>query len=320
MFSTSMARDGMEIGACFGLGYVCQALALQTMPAAVVGFLLSLTTVVCPALEAFVARKRQPPHVWLAAALAVAGAFLLECGGEEWCGSRFELLLGLGQPFFFGVALFLLERAMSRQAVSTTPARAQQTPHAWGGEESQLALALAVWEMVAELGIAVAWASWEAGSPAAVVAAAGDAFANSAQPMIVAGALLWVGVVTTAASAFAEAGVLAHISSADATIIFASEPLWAAGWAWFLLGETMGPSGVAGGATIMAACLLSGCQGFDNSGTIIGGWRGLPPTSDARSRGASLKQWAPKRAQRSVRSRVPVLRAQPQDKPLSSSS
>jgi hypothetical protein len=44
-------------------------------------------------------------------------------------------------------------------------------------------------------------------------------------------ALLWTGIVTTAGCAYAEANCLGALSSSEATVIFASEPLWAAAFA-----------------------------------------------------------------------------------------
>ena len=46
-----MAKDGLEIGTWFALGYIVQACALEHSPAGVQAFLLSLTVVTCPVLE-----------------------------------------------------------------------------------------------------------------------------------------------------------------------------------------------------------------------------------------------------------------------------
>jgi hypothetical protein len=55
-----LARDGLEVGFWFALGYVVQACALEHSPAGVQAFLLSLTVVVCPALESLLERTKQP--------------------------------------------------------------------------------------------------------------------------------------------------------------------------------------------------------------------------------------------------------------------
>ena len=98
--SWPLARDGLEIGVWMALGYISQAIALETSPATVQAFLLSLTVVVCPALESIFEAKRQPAYVWTAAALAGGGVFLLECTGHPTL--THGDLLGLLQPLFFG--------------------------------------------------------------------------------------------------------------------------------------------------------------------------------------------------------------------------
>jgi len=56
---------------------------------------------------------------------------------------------------------------------------------------------------------------------------------------------------------FAEAQVLSTLSASDAMVIFSTEPLWAAAFAWFALHEEMSPLGYLGGGVIVAACILS---------------------------------------------------------------
>ena len=69
-------------------------------------------------------------------------------------------------------------------------------------------------------------------------------------------------------SGYAEANVLAKLSASDAMVIFATEPLWAAGFAWLALGELMGTSAYAGGSLIVLACVLS-------SGVLDGAIQGV---------------------------------------------
>ena len=95
--SWPLARSGLEAGACFAAGYGVQALALQTSDAGVQAFLLSLAVVVCPILEQVVCKTRQPPRVWLAAALAALGVLALECGSPAGFGSNPGDMLGMLQ-------------------------------------------------------------------------------------------------------------------------------------------------------------------------------------------------------------------------------
>ena len=58
-----------------------------------------------------------------------------------------------------------------------------------------------------------------------------------------------------------ESAALGELSSADATVVFATEPLWGAGFAFVLLGETMGPQCQLGGMLMVLACLVSSTGG-----------------------------------------------------------
>ena len=58
-----------------------------------------------------------------------------------------------------------------------------------------------------------------------------------------------------------ESAALGELSSADATVVFATEPLWGAGFAFLLLGETMGPQCQLGGMLMVLACIVSSTGG-----------------------------------------------------------
>ena len=75
------------------------------------------------------------------------------------------------------------------------------------------------------------------------------------------GTVLWTGVGTTAGCALVEAAALGELSSADATVVFATEPLWGAAFAFLLLGETMGPQCQLGGLLMVLACIVSSTEG-----------------------------------------------------------
>ena len=94
-----LARDGLQVGALFALGYCVQAQALEVSPAGLQAFLLSLTVVVCPICESLFEGKRQPMRVWLAALLSALGVAALEGGDIGGLGAG---ALGLWQPVLLG--------------------------------------------------------------------------------------------------------------------------------------------------------------------------------------------------------------------------
>ena len=70
-------------------------------------------------------------------------------------------------------------------------------------------------------------------------------------------AAAWTGIVTTAINRVGETTGLGKVSSSEASVLLATEPLWAAVFAGLFLGENMGPQAIFGGALIVAACLMT---------------------------------------------------------------
>ena len=106
-FKWSFAKDGLVIGAWFAAGYCAQAIALETSPAVIQAFLLALSVLVCPMLEAVVDGKEQPRRVWFAALLAATGVAALELDGIAHGGALSQGdIVGLLQPLFFGAGFF----------------------------------------------------------------------------------------------------------------------------------------------------------------------------------------------------------------------
>jgi drug/metabolite transporter (DMT)-like permease len=70
------------------------------------------------------------------------------------------------------------------------------------------------------------------------------------------GATLWTGLVTCAYTIFAQSFGQTRVGPTDANLIYSIQPICTALFAFLLLGETMGPAGVVGGAFIGAAVYL----------------------------------------------------------------
>jgi drug/metabolite transporter (DMT)-like permease len=258
-----LARDGLEVGFLFGLGYMAQATALEASPAGLQAFLLSLTVIVCPVCESAFEGTRQPMRVWLAALLSAVGVAALEGGDVGGLGAG---AIGLWQPVLFGVGFYRLECAMRRHChpteqvevmaaeaegmaaegmaalptleaefaltaacassvdACTLERQAAAATRAAPIEPSTAALALTAWQMASVLAVAAAWLALDAGGPAAFAGSVYEAFGTSLTRPEVAAALLWTGTVTTAGCAYLEATAMARLSSSDAMVIFASEP------------------------------------------------------------------------------------------------
>jgi drug/metabolite transporter (DMT)-like permease len=162
---------------------------------------------------------------WAAAGLTLAGAVLVSralegLGALELPG----LAAGLASAVLFAAYLLAAERAGRR---GVEPA----TTLVWG-----FLVAVAIWA------VAVPWWSW----PVATLAAPA-----------VAAAVLGVGLVGTLLPFALAVGAVRVISAATAGIAATAEPVFAAGFAWLLLGQHLTPAQLAGGALVVAGVVLA---------------------------------------------------------------
>lgn len=247
---------------CFtALGYVTQSLALVDTPAATVAFLGAVTVIVCPALAVIVDGKnlglREAPQVWLAAALALLGVGVLELGGGGEgatigmaAGDVFSVLQAVG----FGTSFFITERMMTINPTQALPITATQCAVA--------ALVSGLWALGDGTGAEVlagpeaGWLLDEAtrqayALPGLLLQPDGSALRT------VCYAALWTGLVTTAANRIAETVALGRLASSEASVLLATEPLWAALFAALYIGEGLGTNDAVGGALLVGACLAN---------------------------------------------------------------
>jgi drug/metabolite transporter (DMT)-like permease len=76
-----------------------------------------------------------------------------------------------------------------------------------------------------------------------------------------------------------ETLALKTLSAADTTLIFSTEPLWGAAFASVVMGEHFGPTAIAGGALILAGCLVSNL-GIDGIRNMV-----QPPVNEGNTMG-----------------------------------
>lgn len=69
--------------------------------------------------------------------------------------------------------------------------------------------------------------------------------------------ILYLAVVTTALTNWMQAVGQKSVPAERAAVIYAMDPVYAAGFAYLLLGETLGPAGLVGAAIITGAALWS---------------------------------------------------------------
>jgi len=208
---------------------------------------------VCPTLEALVDKKpmgvKDEPQKWLAAFLCISGVGILELYDPTGSGVLevgFGDVLALLQAVGFGTSFFLTERMMRGQPDQALPITAMQV--------SMTSLICVIWCL------ADGWI----GQPGSGAYSLPNLFFEPTV-MMAAGAIAWTGLVTTALNRVVETLSLGKVSSAEASVILATEPLWAALFAALLLSENFGANDFAGGGLIVLACLANTLKPTDFS-------------------------------------------------------
>jgi len=79
--SKEVLKAGLEVGLWVSLGYITQAVGLETTQASKSAFICSLTVVIVPLINGLLGKKI-PQQTWISCALAVMGVGLLTLQGE----------------------------------------------------------------------------------------------------------------------------------------------------------------------------------------------------------------------------------------------
>lgn len=229
-------------------GYVTQSLALADVDPARVSFLGSATVLWCPLLEGWIEKKpmglKEAPQTWLAALLCMAGIGILELSSSSssialdmsW-GDAVALLQAVG----FGTGVFWTSRMLR--------------------EDSSQALPVTATLIATTAALSVVWCVADGWMNAAVnpdwfqLTLPGMAMETSMRPVL--GAVLWTGLISTSLNFFVELTALGKVNPSEASVLLASEPLWAALFAAAFYGSHLSLSDGVGGILIVAACLVN---------------------------------------------------------------
>ena len=225
------ALMGFEVGLWNSVGYVAQAIGLETTAASESAFICSLAVVTVPLLE-FASGKKLLSREWIGAILAVVGVAILELGGAN---SSHQLTTGdlcsLVQPLAFGVGFWRMDRGMK--------AFPKEAARSTAGQLFAIFLASG------------AYCAWSTGEPSSFPWH--DWITNPALLF----SLFWTGVITTALTIYMETKALKTLSAAETTLIFSTEPLWGTAFASVVMGEQLGMNAAVGGLLILFGCVFS---------------------------------------------------------------
>ena len=217
-------RDGLLLGALGLASLVAQAYGLQFISANRSAFLTSLNVLMVP-LIGLALGVRAGWMVFCAAALACLGVGLMsfDVQGDFWADVA---------TLAAALAYALYTIIMSARAKNHAPAQLA------AAQIACMALLGAFW-MLADSG------------PQRLLLLPGLVDAE------VWWGLLYLGAVASAATFFLQAMAQSHVSAAQAAIIYAMEPVFAAAFGWWYISERMTPMALLGSALVISAVILS---------------------------------------------------------------
>lgn len=245
---------GLEVGLWNSIGYVAQAVGLETTLASKSAFLCSMAVVIVPLLD-WAAGKTLMPRQWVGALMALVGVAFLELGG----GDTNELLssgitngdaLSMVQPFMFGLGFWRMEQAMQQFPQEARRMTAAQLMAIFASSAVYGAWTLGVFDhfvaggfeslpaTINSISTSFPWKEW------------------FTDPSILF-SLFWTGCITTALTIYMETLALESLSAAETTLIFSTEPLWGTAFAVAVMGEQMGMNAAVGAGLILTACIYS---------------------------------------------------------------
>lgn len=215
--SRRTAARAAVLGLLYGVAQVLQTVGLGHTSASVSGFVTSAYVVLTPVLGALLLRRRPARAVWFAVGMSTVGIGVLSLRG---------LAVGPGE------ALTLLSAAFFALHILGLGAWAS-AKDAFGVTVVQLAVVTVV--------------SGAAAVPGGLTLPHGTA------DLLAVG---YLAVVAGAGAVLVQTWAQAHVAPERAAVVMTLEPVWAAAFSVALLGETLGPRVVVGGAAVLAAMVV----------------------------------------------------------------
>ena len=224
--------------------YITLTVGVETIAAGRAAFVLSLNVILVPLFGLFLGR-RLPPIAVGAAALAIVGIGIM-----SWEGGG----LSLGDLWVFGGALSYAAYILLLEAATL-----RHPP-----------LVLSAIQLVFVAGVSVIWAAPEIMAQLPAIAAHW-------------GQLLYLSLIVTAITTMTQAIAQRWVSADETALLYTLEPVFAAIFSFWLLGEHLGARGLVGAGLVLAAMVLSQRQ------LLIARSLGVPERSESL-KSESLKE------------------------------
>jgi drug/metabolite transporter (DMT)-like permease len=213
-------RRGCVMGVFLFGSYAFQTFALLSTSASNTAFLTGLNVVMVPVISAFMLRQRIPGVIRIAVLLSIAGLFLL-CGNGTWNFTTGDILASV-------CAL-----CVSLHLISTGEFARQSDFY---------------WLTAVQLGVV------------ALLSVAG-ALVRGKQILVwypgLLGTLIVCSLIATVFAFLVQTSMQRFISHTNTALIFCTEPVFAAAYAWFAINERLGLYGLGGVLLILAGMVLA---------------------------------------------------------------
>ncbi|CAI9296881.1 unnamed protein product [Lactuca saligna] len=230
-------NSGIELGFWVSLGYLMQALGLLTSDAGRASFISMFTVIVVPLIDGILGAVI-PARTWFGALMSIIGVGMLECSGSSPCiGDLFNFLSAL----FFGIHMLRTEH------ISRKTDKENFLP-VLGYEVCVVAFSSIIWFLI---GGVYDGSSLDYDPSSWTLTMFLKWFMEF--PWIPA---LYTGVFSTGLCLWVEMAAMRDISATETAVIYGLEPVWGAGFAWFLLGERWGVYGWFGAALVLCGSLV----------------------------------------------------------------
>ncbi|OMO51412.1 Tubulin [Corchorus olitorius] len=227
---------GIELGLWVSLGYFVEALGLVTADAGRASFLSLFTVIMVPMLDSMLGAI-VPARTWFGVLMSALGVAMLECSGSP---PNFGDLLSFLSAIFFGIHMLRTEH-LSRST------KQENFLALLGYEVCVVALFSTLWVVIGGWfdgiqDVEKSSLTWELLWDWMV-----------AFPWLPA---LYTGIFSTGLCLWIELAAMREVSATETALIYGMEPLWGAGFAWFLLGERWGATGWIGAALVLGGSLM----------------------------------------------------------------
>lgn len=240
-------RGGLELGSYLFIGNALQIIGLQTVPADRAAFFVQLTTVFVPLYQAAFMGKSVSVSLWAACLIAFGGVVTMGMDDGSTLLQNFSVqdmhwgMIGVGD-----ISIIMAALAYTLHVVRLDVFAKECTP-------LQLAAAKSVTETILSIGLVAALILIPPSEANADILKFLDTPIDYSSPSSLAaiGAIVWTGVVTCAYTIFAQSYGQSRLQNPVlANLIYSAQPIFSAGFAYWLIGEQMSSFGLIGGVLI----------------------------------------------------------------------